>query len=68
MLDGGFLLYDSEYGYYTSFSAPNGKYSSAIDHILVTEGTQVKAFGTICNEYTLYTSDHSPVLIDISFE
>ena len=65
----GFATYDEMYKYYTSYIAPGGTYSgSAIDHILTTDDVQIEGFGTICNDYTLYTSDHSPVLIDFTLK
>lgn len=58
--------YDKVNNYFTSYSIPRGKYTASIDHIYVTEGTTVTAFATLCSEYAVFSSDHSPLIVDVT--
>ncbi len=59
--------YDTDWNYYSSIPAiADGDHSKSIDHAFVTGNTTVNAFYALISPYTLYTSDHMPMIIDIT--
>ena len=61
-----YSTYDTANQVYTQIPAVTGNYSTAIDHALVTPGTSVRVFTSLISPYTLYSSDHMPVLVELA--
>lgn len=63
----GHFEYNDTYGIYENVKIPTDTFGDSIDHAFVSEGVTVDSFRTLCNEYVMVASDHSPLLVDISF-
>lgn len=60
-----YATYDELWKVYTQIPQVSGAHTGAIDHAFVTPGTQVNRFYALISPYTLYTSDHMPIFIEI---
>ena len=58
--------YNGAKKYFTTLYMPTGKYTASIDHILVSGNVTVSGFATICSPYAAYSSDHSPLMVDVT--
>ncbi|MBE6543869.1 MAG: hypothetical protein E7675_05670 [Ruminococcaceae bacterium] len=60
-----FSTYDKELRIFTKWSDITTPYSTAIDHAYVSKTTKVKTFSTVISYYTLWCSDHMPLMVEI---
>lgn len=61
-----YAIYDGTKKCYTQWSNPWGLYSDALDHAYVSENVNVNTFAFVYNLYGRLSSDHMPVLVDIT--
>ena len=61
-------LYDTALGLFTEWKDVSSSYSNAIDHVYVSSNAQVKSFAFLVHYYTLWASDHMPVLVEIDLK
>ena len=61
-----YATYDGIKKCYTEWSGMWGVYADALDHAYVTENTNVNTFAFVYNLYGRISSDHMPVLVDIT--
>lgn len=53
---------------YSNGPLPSGDYSTAIDHIYIAgTGFEVRTFNTLLHRYSLDSSDHCPIYVDVKF-
>ena len=53
---------------YSNGPMPSGDYSTAIDHIYIAgKGFEVRVFNTLLHRYSLDSSDHCPIYVDLKF-
>lgn len=53
---------------YSNGPLPSGDYSTAIDHIYTCgDGLEVRVFNTLLHRYSLDSSDHCPIYVDVKF-
>ena len=62
----GHAIYDKTNQCFQSYFTPTGKYTGSIDHLLATSDATVVGFGTLCNDYAVMSSDHSPLIMEIT--
>ncbi len=62
----GHATYDKTNQCFQSYFPPTGNYTGSIDHLLATSDVTVVGFGTLCNDYTVMSSDHSPIIMEIT--
>ena len=60
--------YDEVHHTHTEIPKAGAGYASSIDHAYATEQTSIATFCTLVDPYSLATSDHMPLLIDINLE
>ena len=63
-----YATYDETWGIYTQIPQVSGTHAGAIDHAFVSAGTQVNRFYALVSPYTLYSSDHMPIFIEIGLD
>lgn len=63
-----YATYDTANQVYVQIPSVTGSYASAIDHAMVSANVTVNTFASLISPYTLYCSDHMPVITDLSFD
>lgn len=54
---------------YSNGPLPSGNYDTAIDHIYICgAGLEVRVFNTLLHRYSLDSSDHCPIYVDVKFK
>ena len=63
-----YSTYDESLGAYTVVPELTGDYSKSIDHMYVNSKTKVDIFVSLSDDYSLWTSDHMPMIAEISLD
>ena len=62
----GYSTYDADLGRFTIAPEISGNYSKSIDHMYVNDKTEVVIFVSLSDNYSLWTSDHMPMIAEIT--
>ena len=61
-------LYDTALQMFIEWNTVTPGYANAIDHVYVSSNAKVKSFAFLVHYYTLWASDHMPMLVEIDLK